>query len=684
MTAYDLASYFPETVDPGDVVAIHVAARPLWLFQVYADPVDDAGSPYDIIINVNGVEVDRFEINPSSAVTHYIATPVVLATGDRMTAVAGTGASGSRIAVTFKGLADGNAIINYDVNGSVPGMLPRGHVMVHSVSPRHFTVVGGTVAVGTPPTIPVLASVLKNGATVGTLTIDTAGALTINAPPLAFIPGDTISVVAPSGSGLSDAALSNVSITLLGRLTEALNPDTYRNDVSIPRRPAIIALSGLVIYDRVSADLLANRRYANIEFDTSILDMLPADLLANRRYANIEFDTSIQDSVNVSVVIDGLPATITISATVLDNLPVTFEANRGVYSIETDVTVGEMVNADLTADRRYASMVSTVTVDDAVTGTTVTVAAAKVASTMTDYPLFIPLDAAGFITLLSTGATNGDDLRAKDASDNPLPLEVVVDNTGDPVAAYVKVTLSSSVATDVVLYQDVGAGKNAVGHAQGRNAVWTDYAFVSHDGGFTDSKGSTMTPASISYVEVAGKMDIAADWVAGVAGSRVESSSGLDVFAATSDQTLQIWVARTTDPSHQFLLGTGRTSVFEDGWGMYLRGPNETGAAYAYFCNGYIMMGGNPPGDTNYHKFEAVNDNSALSMYVDNVSINSGTSGVPSDIGGLFAVGQANADVPAPVSKLDEIRVRASILSADWRTSEYENQNTPLTFMTIS
>ena len=127
--------------------------------------------------------------------------------------------------------ANGAAIVAWDIGGGgapydigvyFPGQPEAGATLLQLVASRPFTLpadlTGSQGYAGTAPAAQADLDVLKNGASIGTITFTAAAsAATFTfAGEVAFAAGDRLTVLAPSSQ---DASLADLSITFLGKRT---------------------------------------------------------------------------------------------------------------------------------------------------------------------------------------------------------------------------------------------------------------------------------------------------------------------------------------------------------------------------------------------------------------------------------------------------------------------------------
>lgn len=115
--------------------------------------------------------------------------------------------------------------------------------------------------------------------------------------------------------------------------------------------------------------------------------------------------------------------------------------------------------------------------------------------THTDYPSLITELSLGALKafIFSNTDDGGGDVRfsTDQAGSNQISLELESwDTTAETFIGWIKRTVNSSTIVDVYIWGDnTGDSQPAVGAAFGRNSVWVNYEYVSHDG-VTDSTGN--------------------------------------------------------------------------------------------------------------------------------------------------------------------------------------------------
>jgi len=137
-------------------------------------------------------------------------------------------------------------------------------------------------------------------------------------------------------------------------------------------------------------------------------------------------------------------------------------------------------------------------------GHTMTIPAANVDATAANFPVYLDLAQmpSQFWDAVRAGDGTADSLRVfvpNSGNYVEKPREIVsADSTIGSESGEVHL-LTDTVAgqdAEVILYADGTSADYAVTDAFGRNAVWADYEFVSHDGGGLDSSGNVTTTAN--------------------------------------------------------------------------------------------------------------------------------------------------------------------------------------------
>jgi len=305
-----------------------------------------------------------------------------------------------------------------------------------------------------------------------------------------------------------------------------------------------------------------------------------------------------------------------------------------------------------------------------------------VASDQTDFPIFVDLSfmPAAFWAHVASG---GGDIRVTlDDGSTRLPVDLVAIDTGAQAGwVHVKVgTLSSSTDTVIrVYYGATGLSQPAATDTYGRNAVWSDYAFVSHDGGRTDATGNH-TPAVHNVTD-------GSHGFMGPTGAFNGSNSHIIVSGAggiSNELTKQFWGRPATGATHDmrwFANNTLTSVYFQDSYGSGLNANTFNGS------NHYTLAG--VGSSLTRGAWTAVHYTVSHGAGVGRLYVNgTQTGGDASDSitfssSSALRIGSHRAGVNWVKGEIGEIRTRHAALTADWITAEYANQSDPSTFYSV-
>ena len=271
-----------------------------------------------------------------------------------------------------------------------------------------------------------------------------------------------------------------------------------------------------------------------------------------------------------------------------------------------------------------------------------------------------------------------------EAKTNEVAREVVDDS---PDEIWVKVpTLTSS--TELYVDYDGVRADYAVGATYGRNAVWGDYEFVSHDGGGTDSTGNHSPTAGggVTAGGVTGKIGDATTFD-GIddhfdLGDSVlfdeqtsfqiwiKSPSASDIQIAvqtedTFDRRFTVFLRQDFDPkivqgfyrdqgsNADYRLNTGSSDIFDDTWRSVAMTVDGDNGAYRYI-------------DGSLNESVPVEDGETWGGFTPNV--------------GTYIGASIEFDRRYYNGDYDEVRIKSAALSPNWITTEYNNQNDVASF----
>jgi hypothetical protein len=320
---------------------------------------------------------------------------------------------------------------------------------------------------------------------------------------------------------------------------------------------------------------------------------------------------------------------------------------------------------------------------------TLTTAAADLDSSLIDFPtLFSPVDDATdseYSSFWSTIANGGGDARFKDGA-TELPREVVSCDTTAKTGEFWFLRDYSILSDNVTTIEADGTSSNHPnGGTYGRDAVWVDYAAVLHMDQYDTVVNSTGGANAI-----ANNPTSSADVVAGAVGSALELLDDGDYLSIAVDadypMAMQAILKKTTAVQQQEdIIGRAgggqyqsfRVDVNED-TRVLLR--NGNGGENVEFAASLTV----DDGQWQWHTASLESGDLRIHNNGTQVAASAATHGVNS-ITSDFIIGAAADSLGREVKgTFDEVRIRSSALSADWITTEYNNQSSPSTFYTAS
>jgi len=314
-------------------------------------------------------------------------------------------------------------------------------------------------------------------------------------------------------------------------------------------------------------------------------------------------------------------------------------------------------------------------------GCTITVATGKVPSSQSDFTwkavtANFPIGAkdGGADSILN----GGGNLRAyvDDTKAVQLPVEIVTFVTGgSPDIEVWGRSPTLNVASTVYIEADtVATSQPAVTVTYGRNNVWQDYHFASHDG-VINSTGSGATTTTT--------------------GTPVFNSDGVDLDGATVIYdvasledvelvSLKFDVTVVGSSNNKFFVAAGGGGFFDGGFGVGNFGSgNKSLRSFKGNDNGNILASSGSNAYVNNVIFTAhgtYDQTVGIVIYVDGSPIASGaTSGDYKGINPELKIGNANADII-----IHNVYAYQGVISADRATSEFNNQDSPASFWTTS
>jgi hypothetical protein len=321
---------------------------------------------------------------------------------------------------------------------------------------------------------------------------------------------------------------------------------------------------------------------------------------------------------------------------------------------------------------------------------TVTIDSDQVPADATNFPAYINLAHlfAGSESFASTVANGGGDIRVFQGA-TELAREVVsCDTSAETGELHVLIPfLDSSADTVISIYADGSSADYAVDDPFGRNAVWGDYALVMHlgeaDGSLSDSTGGggpysvTSTGNGTGTAQQTGKMGLGYDFSGGqivtdtpATGTAAFTMSAWGAFSGARGNEQTIVASWSSSQHVLFRINPDLTleGFVDDG--------SQKGGTFA----------GSATADTLTHTVMRLDSGTLSGAFNASWSATTFTGiGTLNTGGNDYRIGGRAADLNEFMDGvLDEVRVRHTALSANWITTEYNNQSDPSSFYTVT
>jgi len=318
---------------------------------------------------------------------------------------------------------------------------------------------------------------------------------------------------------------------------------------------------------------------------------------------------------------------------------------------------------------------------------TITIDYTKVPGDLTDYVgLIVPDGSAGYSALYALCLESGGDIRLFKSDDTTeLAREIVTFSvsaeTGEIHYKY-SGTLSSSVDTDIHVYADGSSSDYAVTATYGRNAVWADYEAVYHlDSDGTDSTGNGYGLTNKNSVAFpAGKIGGGSN--AGTGNDTANAVATKSLYMQGSSPLKSYWSAGFTVSYWRYI------NDLDGIWDISFE-DSASGAVRSSDTGGFSGIGdyGTLSVETWYHQVLRKSSNN-WSLRLDGVQVDTHSGGHATTSGRdglvLHAHDESQTGREGSNTRLDEFRVTGEILSDNWITAEYNNQNSYSTFYSVA
>jgi hypothetical protein len=310
-----------------------------------------------------------------------------------------------------------------------------------------------------------------------------------------------------------------------------------------------------------------------------------------------------------------------------------------------------------------------------------TVNASLVAATLSDYPTYVDLSRVGITTLAEAQSVR---VYADSGKTTEWAREIV-----SATEMHVKVP---SLTSTVEIYVDYDGVRSdyAAGDTYGSNAVWSDYAAVYHLESLTaDSTANAQTLTNNNSTATAtGKIGGGADFGSTDTNRSLSRNDNLGI-TATGNNTISGWFRLNTEiNSQEYILAQTANTTNDTYYGFwynfnggsrimrFVRGRNGAGETAASHS---LTMG-----TSNWYYLVLTYNGTQVSGYTNGTlqagpttATGNGTVNLNNDV----RIGSwQDGTTYSALALADEVRFTTSIRSANWITTEYNNQNNESSF----
>lgn len=302
-----------------------------------------------------------------------------------------------------------------------------------------------------------------------------------------------------------------------------------------------------------------------------------------------------------------------------------------------------------------------------------TVNASRVPSTQSNFPVYVDLSRLGITTLAEAQSVR---VYADSGKTTEWAREIV-----SATEMHVKVPSMTSTTSIYVDYDGVRADYAAT-DTYGRNAVWSDYVAVFHledtsSPLINSTGGDTLTSTGSPTYSATGKIEDGISTPGGSTASYFANDSGVTGATTAPPISLQCWGYPTSGGN----FGGGNSAVYVGG------GTSNHEQGIQFFSGGISAVTQGSAADSQargssitantWYMAHAVFSSTSNRKYYQNGSLaatntasNTCNAGSKIRIASRYTTSSQNFQ-----GSLDEVRVRNSELSANWITTEYNNQN---------
>jgi hypothetical protein len=313
----------------------------------------------------------------------------------------------------------------------------------------------------------------------------------------------------------------------------------------------------------------------------------------------------------------------------------------------------------------------------------ITINASQVSGTgsHTNFPVLINLTTDS--DLAAATQTDADDILFT-ASDGTTKLDHEIEsyNSGTgQLTAWVRIpSLSTSADTDIYMYYENGAASSQ----ENVTGTWnTNYITVQHleetSGTHLDSTSTGNNSTAISVTtqgSATGQINGADDFDDANTDYVQFGTSGM----TTSSGTIDIWANMDASSGVRSYILTHRTGT--DNNRIYLY--EESGTFFVGFADVFVNNTGYTITPDTWHLYTLTWSGANWEVFVDGTSIDSGASATMTSIDASIFIGSYLGINEYFDGILDELKISDIVRSDDWISTEYNNQNSPATFYSLS
>jgi methionine-rich copper-binding protein CopC len=329
----------------------------------------------------------------------------------------------------------------------------------------------------------------------------------------------------------------------------------------------------------------------------------------------------------------------------------------------------------------------------------------KVNGSVTDFPVYLKLSDFSSVNLFNNTRTDGADIRITQGDGlSVLASELVqynaVANLGE--LHFKAPHLSNTANMDFYMYYDnANARPINASDPLGKHDVWSNgFVAVYHmqENPNGDPSNSIYNSARNKYYGKPYGSMTSADRVAGQMGNGTDFD-GTDDYYETDDiseidnatkLTYSMWFKRRNSGS-KILIDKSTSSSMTEVTGIHVW---NSGNVHLQWRKGAQNEATYSSNDTSWHHVMSVFNGSGISSVTKIIGFHDGTSKSLSYSGALptklpinssrFLIGKRHYDASFSDGYMDEIRVASKVRSSQWAKTEFNNQNSPSTFYTVS